>query len=34
VGDPGCRVVVYLGSPQDDARPFLHRYRQPATVTP
>ncbi|KQX65781.1 ATP-binding protein [Angustibacter sp. Root456] len=34
VGDPGCRVVVYLGPPQDDARPFLHRYRQPATVTP
>ncbi|MGN6302906.1 MAG: ATP-binding protein [Angustibacter sp.] len=34
VGDPGCRVVVYLGAARDDARPFLHRYRSPAPVGP
>ncbi len=26
VGDTGCRVVVYLSPPDDDARPFAHRY--------
>ena len=26
VGDPGCRVIVYLGPPPPDAEPFSHRY--------
>ncbi len=34
VGDPGCRVVVYLGATDDDARPFLHRYRDHASLAP
>jgi anti-sigma regulatory factor (Ser/Thr protein kinase) len=34
VGDPGCRVVVYLGSRADDARSFLHRYRGLAATAP
>lgn len=29
VGDPGCRVVVYLGPPPDGARRFAHRYGRP-----
>ncbi len=32
VGDPGCRVVVYLGASADDDRPFLHRYRDHAPL--
>ena len=34
VGDPGCRIVVYLGASDDDARPFLHRYRDHASLAP
>lgn len=30
VGDPGCRVVVYLGDPPPEVEPFVHRYRSPA----
>ncbi len=30
VGDPGCRVVVYLGDPPADVAPFAHHYRAPA----
>lgn len=26
VGDPGCRVVVYLGDPPEGTRAFAHRY--------
>lgn len=26
VGDPGCRVVVYLGDPPEGTRTFAHRY--------
>lgn len=33
VGDPGCRVVVYLRESHGDPRPFLHRYRSPAALT-
>lgn len=29
VGDPGCRVVVYLGPPPAEVAPFAHRYRSP-----
>ena len=29
VGDPGCRVVVYLGDAPDSARSFAHRYTSP-----
>jgi predicted ArsR family transcriptional regulator len=29
VGDPGCRVVVFLGPAPDDVAPFAHRYRAP-----
>jgi anti-sigma regulatory factor (Ser/Thr protein kinase)/predicted ArsR family transcriptional regulator len=29
VGDPGCRVVVYLGEPPPEASRFAHRYRAP-----
>ena len=29
VGDPGCRVVVYLGEPPPDAERFAHRYTTP-----
>ncbi len=29
VGDPGCRVVVYLGEPPAQARAHAHRYHQP-----
>jgi anti-sigma regulatory factor (Ser/Thr protein kinase)/predicted ArsR family transcriptional regulator len=29
VGDPGCRVVVYLGNAPESARRFAHRYSQP-----
>jgi anti-sigma regulatory factor (Ser/Thr protein kinase) len=29
VGDPGCRVVVSLVPPADEAAPFAHRYRAP-----
>ena len=34
VGDPGCRVVVYLGPPPPEAAPFAHRYRAPARPRP
>jgi predicted ArsR family transcriptional regulator len=27
VGDPGCRVVIYLGDPPEQSRRFAHRYR-------
>jgi anti-sigma regulatory factor (Ser/Thr protein kinase) len=30
VGDPGCRVVVYLAAPPEEARGFAHRYRRGA----
>ena len=30
VGDPGCRVVVFLGPAPDDVAPFAHRYRPPS----
>lgn len=30
VGDPGCRVVVYLGAAPSAARRFAHRYLGPA----
>lgn len=30
VGDPGCRVVVSLTPPADEAAPFSHRYGAPA----
>ena len=30
VGDPGCRVVVYLGPAPEEVAPFAHRYRPPA----
>ncbi|MFQ6171289.1 ATP-binding protein [Oryzobacter sp. R7] len=26
VGDPGCRIVVYLGSPPSDVEAFAHHY--------
>lgn len=26
VGDPGCRVVVHLGTPPSQAARFAHRY--------
>jgi anti-sigma regulatory factor (Ser/Thr protein kinase)/predicted ArsR family transcriptional regulator len=29
VGDPGCRVVVYLGEPPSSSRRFAHRYSSP-----
>ncbi|WP_336922623.1 ATP-binding protein [Aquipuribacter sp. SD81] len=29
LGDPGCRVVVYLTEPPPGAQPFVHRYRPP-----
>lgn len=29
VGDPGCRVVVYLGPPPGHVAPFAHHYRTP-----
>ncbi len=29
VGDPGCRVVVYLSDPPDDVARFAHRYSAP-----
>lgn len=29
VGDPGCRVVVFLRPPPPEAEPFAHRYRAP-----
>lgn len=29
VGDPGCRVTVFLGEPPDDATAGAHRYRRP-----
>ena len=32
VGDPGCRVVVSLVPPADDAAAFAHHYRAPATL--
>lgn len=31
VGDPGCRIVVYLGEPPEEARDAAHRYRAPAS---
>jgi len=31
VGDPGCRVVVYLGPPPEAARPFAHVYAREET---
>ena len=30
VGDPGCRVVVYLGPAPAEVAPYAHRYRPPA----
>src|SRR5918993_568586 len=30
VGDPGCRVVVYLGRAPAEVAPYAHRYRPPA----
>jgi len=30
VGDPGCRVVVYLGDAPAAAGPVTHRYAAPA----
>jgi anti-sigma regulatory factor (Ser/Thr protein kinase) len=30
VGDPGCRVVVSLAPPSEQAAPFAHHYRRPA----
>lgn len=30
VGDPGCRVVVYLGQAPADVSPFAHHYGTPA----
>ncbi|NNE95665.1 MAG: hypothetical protein HKN24_06520 [Acidimicrobiales bacterium] len=27
VGDPECRVVVWLGNPPPELEPFVHRYR-------
>jgi len=30
VGDPGCRVVVYLGEPPEAVRPHVHRYMPPS----
>jgi anti-sigma regulatory factor (Ser/Thr protein kinase) len=32
VGDPGCRVVVHLGAPPEQAARFAHRYDSPADV--
>lgn len=32
VGDPGCRVVVFLRPPPAAAEPFAHRYRAPTTL--
>ena len=32
VGDPGCRVVVSLAPPPDDAAAFAHHYRAPVTL--
>jgi anti-sigma regulatory factor (Ser/Thr protein kinase) len=32
VGDPGCRVVVSLAPPPDDAAAFAHHYRAPITL--
>ncbi len=29
VGDPGCRVVVYLDEPPEEARPHVHSYTTP-----
>jgi anti-sigma regulatory factor (Ser/Thr protein kinase) len=29
LGDPGCRVVVHLGTPPEEDRPVAHRYRSP-----
>lgn len=29
VGDPGCRVIVYLGQPPTETRPHVHRYTAP-----
>jgi anti-sigma regulatory factor (Ser/Thr protein kinase) len=29
VGDPGCRVVVYLGEPPTQVRAHAHRYHRP-----
>jgi anti-sigma regulatory factor (Ser/Thr protein kinase)/predicted ArsR family transcriptional regulator len=32
VGDPGCRVVVYLGTPPAGAERFAHSYPSPSAV--
>ncbi|MFQ6173016.1 ATP-binding protein [Oryzobacter sp. R7] len=29
VGDPGCRVIVYLGAHPSEVDPFVHHYRSP-----
>ena len=29
LGDPGCRVTVYLGEPPDAVLPFVHAYASP-----
>jgi predicted ArsR family transcriptional regulator len=33
VGDPGCRVVVSLTPPPQEAAAFAHHYRAPVTPT-
>ncbi|MFC5380980.1 ATP-binding protein [Aquipuribacter nitratireducens] len=30
LGDPGCRVVVFLGEPPAGVAPYTHRYQHPA----
>ncbi len=32
VGDPGCRVVVYLGATPAEVERFVHHYRSPSAV--
>jgi anti-sigma regulatory factor (Ser/Thr protein kinase) len=34
LGDPGCRVVVYLREPPPDVQPFVHVYRPPTEQAP
>jgi hypothetical protein len=33
VGDPECKVIIYLGEPPEAARPYAHRYASPPTIT-
>jgi predicted ArsR family transcriptional regulator len=33
VGDPGCRVVVYLGPAPAEVEPFAHHYLPPGSTS-